>query len=630
MMRYWFATWLLFFTTWAQAEVAAVHFEAAEVAIANHGTFDVPPLVVRAADLPDTWQERTLPHVQVRHVEQAIGEAPDDIVTTWFRFHVPSTIASDESVFLYIPRWQTIGQLTIYVNEKLIWHSRGGPIWNAFNHPVWLRLAERDEPLQRNVLIRMDSQRSAGGALSTVWVGAESELNWRYTVRETLQVTLIRISTSAFFLLGLFSFAVWMRRKDSVYALFSAAALFSLLRNLHFHVGTTPLPIPEPWFGWMTVNSLGWLVITIYFFSYRLHGYRFARLERGMLGFMTLMTIATLPGLVPLATLATWVNLLLFGMALIASAAMAITAWRGQSRVGLAISIWNALNIPLGIHDALLQSYAINIESLYLMPYTVLGVFGLFLTILFNRYITAIEAVESANLRLEARLAQRERELEQSHRKVREIEQQKLLAVERQRLMRDMHDGIGASLMMALSVVEARESDPANDVALILRECVDDLKLTIDSLEPVESDLLLLLAAMRFRLEQRFTQSGLTLHWLVEDLPSLKWLDPSSALHVLRILQEVFTNVIKHARAKEIRVATGVSHSGVFVTVEDDGCGFAVEEALARAAERVPGRRGRGLPNLLNRAKLLEGTISWTKGGTRFELWLPLVRNGNT
>jgi signal transduction histidine kinase len=331
-----------------------------------------------------------------------------------------------------------------------------------------------------------------------------------------------------------------------------------------------------------------------------------------------------------LTTLATWVNLLLFGMALVASVAMAVAAWRGHSREGLAISIWNALNIPLGIHDALLQSYAINIESPYLMPYTVLGTFALFLLILFNRYTKAIEDVETSNHRLEARLAERERELEESHRMVRDIEQQKLLAVERQRLMRDMHDGMGASLMMALSVVEAQEDPHANDVALILRECVDDLKLTIDSLEPVESDLLLLLAAMRFRLEQRFTQSGLTLHWLVEDLPSLKWLDPSSALHVLRILQEVFTNVIKHARAKEIRVATGVSHSGVFVTVEDDGCGFAVEEALARAAERVPGRRGRGLPNLLNRAKLLEGTISWTKGGTRFELWLPLVRNGNT
>lgn len=70
--------------------------------------------------------------------------------------------------------------------------------------------------------------------------------------------------------------------------------------------------------------------------------------------------------------------------------------------------------------------------------------------------------------------------------------------------MRDMHDGIGTSLMTALSVVEAREAPGEQAIAAILRDCVDDLKLTIDSLEPVDADLLLLLAALRFRLEQRF------------------------------------------------------------------------------------------------------------------------------
>jgi signal transduction histidine kinase len=55
--------------------------------------------------------------------------------------------------------------------------------------------------------------------------------------------------------------------------------------------------------------------------------------------------------------------------------------------------------------------------------------------------------------------------------------------------MRDMHDGIGAHLISALSLVEHDECSAA-EVAVALRECLDDLRLTIDSLEPTENDLL--------------------------------------------------------------------------------------------------------------------------------------------
>jgi signal transduction histidine kinase len=172
--------------------------------------------------------------------------------------------------------------------------------------------------------------------------------------------------------------------------------------------------------------------------------------------------------------------------------------------------------------------------------------------------------------------------------------------------------------MTAISVVEAKKTSGNDVISAILRDCVDDLKLTIDSLEPVEADLLLLLAALRFRLEQRFEQTGLTLRWQVEDLPRLPWLEPASALQVLRILQEVFTNLIKHAEAGEIRVGTGVREDGVYVTVRDDGRGFEVEEALGR-------RIGRGLANIIQRADDLGGKASWSDGGKCFELWLPLV-----
>ena len=154
--------------------------------------------------------------------------------------------------------------------------------------------------------------------------------------------------------------------------------------------------------------------------------------------------------------------------------------------------------------------------------------------------------------------------------------------------------GIGAPLsdheMHALTCPACQVIDRADgvedgqlqeaQVADVLRSCIDDLKLAIDSMEPVEADLLLLLATLRFRLGSRLKSSSISLVWNISDVPALHWLDPRNALHILRILQEAFANILKHAQASEIRVSTHAAGGWIEVTVADNGRGFRVDEAL--------------------------------------------------
>ena len=165
----------------------------------------------------------------------------------------------------------------------------------------------------------------------------------------------------------------------------------------------------------------------------------------------------------------------------------------------------------------------------------------------------------------------------------------------------------------------------ADRVAQVLRECIDDMKLAIDSLEPVQTDLLLLLATLRFRLAPRLQGSGLALEWAVDDVPRLEWLEPRSALHILRIFQEVLTNIVKHAHASRILVRTSHDATHVTVTVEDNGTGFEPAGPPVKGAAR---QRGKGLGNLLHRAAQLQGQARWERlpQGTRFSLLLPLER----
>ncbi|TKC87737.1 hypothetical protein FAZ69_15735 [Trinickia terrae] len=93
--------------------------------------------------------------------------------------------------------------------------------------------------------------------------------------------------------------------------------------------------------------------------------------------------------------------------------------------------------------------------------------------------------------------------------------------------------------------------------------------------------------------------------------------DISSALHILRIVQESIANILKHTRASKIRIGTAAQADGVRVIIEDNGQGFDVQGALAAG-------KGHGLYNQQRRARAVDGTVDWVS--TRFTLWLPLER----
>ena len=242
--------------------------------------------------------------------------------------------------------------------------------------------------------------------------------------------------------------------------------------------------------------------------------------------------------------------------------------------------------------------------------------------IIFRRYIAANDEVKQVNDSLQMRLQVREDELMQSHKRLREIAHRQTLSDERQRLMQDMHDGMGSSLRTALLAVEKGHLE-ASMVAEVLKDCIDDLKLVIDSMEPVQADLLLLLATLRFRLGPRLESAGIKLSWEIANVPALDWIDPRNALHILRILQEAFTNIIKHTQASKIRVVTGVTDVCVSVMIIDNGQGFSVEQGINSA--------GKGLGNQIRRAESIGAEIRWDSNaaGTSLTLHLPIKRQSS-
>lgn len=177
---------------------------------------------------------------------------------------------------------------------------------------------------------------------------------------------------------------------------------------------------------------------------------------------------------------------------------------------------------------------------------------------------------------------------------------------ERQRILLDMHDGVGSQLVTAVRLAR-REDVPREEVARIVQEALHDLRLIIDSLDGGAQELQPLLGQLRQRIEGRLKALGQSLAWQIDDLPAPRRLSPGDALDVLRIVQEALNNAVRHAGASTIGISLGAVPGGCELRIADDGTGIAAEAA----------GNGRGLAGMRQRAVRLGGRLELRRNGER-------------
>ena len=601
-----------------------IHIIEAEVAQVTPGDLTGTPPQMLGSLPPLPWEPTALPFTPPRPIAPNPSGADSTkmaSMTTWLRITLPATAVTDSLNAVYLPRWHSWGNLAIYANRELIYNAQEDSSNATFNVPLLARLpASLSRHGDLEIVLRMDSVKAIGGAISSIWLGNITQLHPMFETRRLWQNRMPQITSSIFLVLGIFALAFWLRRRQATAQLFFfVLSVLFYIRNLHYYLDE--IAVPDAWFNWLTLNSLGWLIVVVCWFAFRLQTHRYRLVERALTVSMALASLLSMPlGWlnVNLSLMFSVAYLIFIGVSFGVTSLLTYAAIRSRSReyALLALILW--LNIGLGVHDWMLTNWRMNLESVYLLPFGVLALFGMFLASVLRDYLAALSASEKASALLQQRLAERERELDESYAKLRTVEQAQLLSHERQRLMREMHDGLGSALMSSLVAVERGQMQPG-DIAQVLRECVDDLKLTIDSLEPVGDDLLVLLATLRYRLEPRLQAAGITLSWEVGSVPRLSWLNPGAALNILRMMQEILTNILKHARAQSIRVATQLQGGHVEIIISDDGVGFDTG-----AVNGV----GRGLRNLTRRAADIGGAVDISSGatGTRVLIRLPIAR----
>jgi signal transduction histidine kinase len=153
----------------------------------------------------------------------------------------------------------------------------------------------------------------------------------------------------------------------------------------------------------------------------------------------------------------------------------------------------------LNAHDLARWMGWIDYDSMTLAHFHIpLVLFAIGATII-DRHLRAVAAVERANVELEERVAQKTREIEANLRRVQDAERERALARERQRIMADMHDGLGSSLIGLLGSVQSGKPS-LEEVERRLLDAMQELRLAVDSLEPMDGDLGVVLGNVRHRM----------------------------------------------------------------------------------------------------------------------------------
>jgi len=569
------------------------------------------------SDIPDSsWIRRELPALWLSDEARKVQGGD---LSVWARVRFDGTAFEKDSISIFTENNRervsvSINGVDIFRNYADDRHSMLG-----WNHPYLIPVSNSLlKPGTNEIVIRAESGRNHSLGIGTIAVGSHNALASHFESQYFFRIDAPKTLNWTMLLLSVFVFIMWLgRRQEMELFWLSLTGISWFVRNYHFFAET--IPIEPLLFQQITYYSIYFAVaVTLAFCA------EFLKLRYRKIIIIIMLGIGVFLCLSRFFLINTnhtdiASNLMtvgLFGSFLLI---LAHHAWKGQSPESWLLLILLSLAALTGVHDI---GRIPNVNwwtgaGFHFQPYIGFLLFLVFLLSLAGRFLSALSLVEETNVHLEKSVKEATDALAASQQAQRKMEVERALETERERLMREMHDGIGSSLVTALAVARQRKDPPSTITTL--QRAIGDLKITVDSLAPIEGDVVTLLANLRHRMERELSQTGITSIWQVEECPPLDWMDAGHSLHLLRLLQEALSNVLQHADASSITLSCKSSmrqnKSGVLISIVDDGIGFNPSDRSG----------SKGLGFMHQRAEILNGALTienLVSGGTAVKLWL--------
>ena len=192
---------------------------------------------------------------------------------------------------------------------------------------------------------------------------------------------------------------------------------------------------------------------------------------------------------------------------------------------------------------------------------------------------------------------------------------------ERQRIARDLHDGVGQTMLaakLAFSSSERAKPDARKshvDRGMVLMDMASqELREVYTGLYPSILRELGLGDTINWFIRNYLSSTGIQVKYdnrITCPVPDF------ISINIYRIIQEICNNIIKHSGADNVEI-TLVEKPDFIITITDNGSGFNVKEVLSLGS-------GSGLVNIKQRVEYMDGKlyISSRPGSTSFVIIIP-------
>ncbi|HNU13256.1 MAG TPA: triple tyrosine motif-containing protein [Chitinophagaceae bacterium] len=196
--------------------------------------------------------------------------------------------------------------------------------------------------------------------------------------------------------------------------------------------------------------------------------------------------------------------------------------------------------------------------------------------------------------------------------RLQQLENERQLKEERERISKDLHDSLGAyanavlynTELLEKESVASRQKELIGDLKFASKDIITSLRETVWALKKETysaEDCLLRIRNFVQPLSRYYHKINFTLEG---EAPATLELHYTKALALVRIVQEAIANAIKHSGAENISLLSQTSSAGKWhITVKDDGKGFQYTDTKTNS-------EGNGLTNMEQRAA--EASIHYT------------------
>ncbi len=517
----------------------------------------------------------------------------------WFKFYFDQPEHSAESLSVYIP---TVKQnIALYLNGQ--WVAQGGDfepyLARLWSHPQLITLPSSIVQKSNALVVRLVSNRPQVGYLSPIYIGDTKALSRAWRWRNTIKVSWLEVTSTLLIVIGLINLYLWtLRSRDSYYLWYALAAFCWGIRG--YLLVWPVIPISDELRVLLRMLTLGYGIVFVVLFNHRYFGLKLPWFDR-------LMWLYCIPAALPMFFMnmdqllfyghQIWVkgNLLL---GLFIAIHLLIIFFRQRNLDAIYLLYSGLPLLILGFRDMLVLNDHWSPENGFLMNHATPLALIVAMWFIVRRLANSLRYAEHLNVNLERRVEDGKEEIRLSYRKQDELRKAQLLSGERERIMRDMHDGIGGHLIGMKSLLDSN-GPKLKDINRYVDRALVDLRLVINSLDTSSQNISSLLGALRSRWQRLAESKGSRLVWQVSRRGLNRALGPDKTLQLMRVLEEVFTNVIKHGVPGEIVVASGrdTLSNTMWIEITNPVSG----ETLIK--------QGRGLSNIAQRVQKMGGRL---------------------